>query len=67
MSCSAKKGLGSKMDTPIKEGLVWMCGMIDHNWEVYRARVDKDMEEQNKKEQEEKEARRERLRKKREL
>lgn len=64
--CSAIKGTGRKMDLSIKNGIKWLCGMIDHNWEKFHGRVESDMEEQRKKREAELEARRERVKKQRE-
>ncbi|XP_061195791.1 ADP-ribosylation factor-like protein 13B [Saccostrea echinata] len=65
-TCSAIKGTGKKMDASIKNGIKWLCGMIDHNWEKYHTRVERDMEEDRKRREAELEARRERVRKQRE-
>lgn len=65
-TCSAIKGTGRKIDPSIKNGIKWLCGMIDHNWEKFHGRVESDMEEQKKKREAELEARRERVKKLRE-
>ncbi|XP_060085592.1 ADP-ribosylation factor-like protein 13B [Ylistrum balloti] len=62
-SVSAVKGTGKKVDKKLKEGLKWLCGMIEHNWDQYSVRVTRDMEEQQKRDEEEKALRRERVRK----
>ncbi|XP_021355283.1 myb-like protein X [Mizuhopecten yessoensis] len=60
---SAVKGTGKKIDPKLKEGLKWLCGMVEHNWDLYSERVKHDMEEQRVRDEEEKRVRRERVRK----
>ncbi|XP_033740377.1 transcriptional regulator ATRX homolog [Pecten maximus] len=62
-STSAVKGTGKKVDPKLKEGLKWLCGMIEHNWDQYTERVNRDMEVQRVRDEEEKAIRRERVRK----
>ncbi|XP_071113294.1 ADP-ribosylation factor-like protein 13B [Haliotis cracherodii] len=62
-SCSAVKGTGRKMDPAIKEGMQWLCDMIEKNFDPLKTRVDKDMAEEKEKEKIELAARRERVRK----
>ncbi|XP_069137160.1 uncharacterized protein [Argopecten irradians] len=65
-STSAVKGTGKKSDPSLKEGLKWLCGIIEHNWDRYSERVNHDMEVQRARDEEEKALRRERVRKIRE-
>ncbi|XP_046553966.1 ADP-ribosylation factor-like protein 13B [Haliotis rubra] len=65
-SCSAVKGTGRKMDPAIKEGMQWLCDMIEKNFDSLKSRVDKDVAVEKEKEKVEAAARRERVRKIRE-
>ncbi|XP_053398212.1 ADP-ribosylation factor-like protein 13B [Mercenaria mercenaria] len=64
--CSAIKGSGRKMDPKIKDGMTWLCSLLDQMYEKLKLRIDKDVEVMEQIRQKEKEERRERVRKVRE-
>lgn len=66
--CSAIKGTGRKKDSRIKEGLQWLCDMIDLDFARLNARVREDLRVQDierKKDLEERKARVQKLREQR--
>ena len=64
--CSAIKGTGKKMDGHLREGMSWLCSVLDQSYDKLRMRVAGDMEILEERRQKEKEERRERVRKQRE-
>lgn len=64
--CSALKGSGRKMDAKIRQGMTWLCSLLDQMYEKIKQRVDRDMEVVENLRQKEKEERKERVRKARE-
>ncbi|XP_064618297.1 ADP-ribosylation factor-like protein 13B isoform X2 [Liolophura sinensis] len=67
--CSAIKGTGRKKDSRIKEGLQWLCDMIDLDFGRLNARVREDLRVQDierKKDLEERKARVQKIREQRE-
>ncbi|KAL4232802.1 ADP-ribosylation factor-like protein 13B [Mactra antiquata] len=64
--CSAIKGTGRKMDPKIKDGMTWMCGILDKLYDKLKVRIDADMEVVEQIRQKEAEERKERVRKIRE-
>lgn len=44
-SCSASSGTGKKMDPNIVSGIMWLCNLIDQNYDMFTDRIDKEMKD----------------------
>ncbi|CAL1542659.1 unnamed protein product [Lymnaea stagnalis] len=63
---SALKGVGTKMDNEIQEGLTWLLGNIGTNWSTLEPRIQEDMRQAKEKRDKEREERRARVKKQKE-
>lgn len=61
-SCSASFGTGKKMDPNIVDGLMWLCTVIDENYDTVSARMTKELKELNLQKEKESAERKERVR-----
>ena len=60
-TCSAILGQGKKLDISIVQGMKWILAVINANIDKYKARVEKDVGEQQAREKQEKKEKAERV------